>query len=332
MYDTADKHGSTKGNKVGDKRFAAVDPVKGDVRNPQSLVQYTYVLNNPIFYIDPLGMMAVDKLNLLTDIYVNTNGLTESQLYLTCLVLNGKNAGTAHHEFVSIMTAKELKQKGINYELEHAVQNKGQWMEIDVLASNKEKTSYWIYEVKPKGQQYKVRTEEQIERYNKALTCETGKEKVRYSNFPKIFFPAAETITLFNNMPNAFSQQAIKMEISHNGVGLITYRMWSQNGTNVYDLNTKTAAAKATEETEYGRAIDSVSGVLGQYTLGELKEEFEQGKTLTGLRNSLAVNAIAQNTTCFVFAGKVYKVGGAIAQGVLEGSMAKSWVVNTLGI
>ncbi len=57
MYDTADKHGSSKGNKLGDKRFTAVDPVKGDVRNPQSLVQYTYVLNNPLMYVDPLGMM-----------------------------------------------------------------------------------------------------------------------------------------------------------------------------------------------------------------------------------------------------------------------------------
>ena len=42
MYDTADKHGSSKGNKLGDKRFTAVDPVKGNVRNPQSLVQYTF--------------------------------------------------------------------------------------------------------------------------------------------------------------------------------------------------------------------------------------------------------------------------------------------------
>ena len=33
MYDTADKHGSSKGNKLGDKRFTAVDPVKGDVRS-----------------------------------------------------------------------------------------------------------------------------------------------------------------------------------------------------------------------------------------------------------------------------------------------------------
>ncbi|MBR5317697.1 MAG: hypothetical protein IKU39_07370 [Lachnospiraceae bacterium] len=55
MYDTADKHGSTKANKMGDKRFTAVDPVKGDVRNPQSMVQYTYVINNPLMYTDPLG-------------------------------------------------------------------------------------------------------------------------------------------------------------------------------------------------------------------------------------------------------------------------------------
>ena len=59
MYDTADKHGSSKGNKLGDKRFTAVDPVKGNVRNPQSLVQYTYVLNNPLMYVDPLGETVI---------------------------------------------------------------------------------------------------------------------------------------------------------------------------------------------------------------------------------------------------------------------------------
>ena len=42
LYDTADKHGSTKGNKLGDKRFMAVDPVKGDTRNPQSMVLECY--------------------------------------------------------------------------------------------------------------------------------------------------------------------------------------------------------------------------------------------------------------------------------------------------
>ena len=61
MYDTADKHGSTKANKLGDKRFTAIDPVKGDVRNPQTMVQYTYVINNPLMYVDPLGEMAYTK-------------------------------------------------------------------------------------------------------------------------------------------------------------------------------------------------------------------------------------------------------------------------------
>ena len=77
MYDTADKHGSSKGNKLGDKRFTAVDPVKGNVRNPQSLVQYTYVLNNPLMYVDPLGLMNyfTQTDDLLSGIW---SGVTES--------------------------------------------------------------------------------------------------------------------------------------------------------------------------------------------------------------------------------------------------------------
>ena len=31
---------------------------KVNVRDPQSMVQYTYVLNNPLLYVGPLGLMA----------------------------------------------------------------------------------------------------------------------------------------------------------------------------------------------------------------------------------------------------------------------------------
>jgi RHS repeat-associated protein len=41
-----------------DKRFVEVDPVKGNIYNPQTLVQYTYVLDNPLKYIDPTGTMS----------------------------------------------------------------------------------------------------------------------------------------------------------------------------------------------------------------------------------------------------------------------------------
>jgi RHS repeat-associated protein len=38
------------------RRFMAVDPEKGTNINPQSIAQYTYCLNNPVNYVDPLGL------------------------------------------------------------------------------------------------------------------------------------------------------------------------------------------------------------------------------------------------------------------------------------
>jgi len=41
---------------AADRRFMAVDPVKGWVANPATLVQYSYVVNNPLKYADPWGL------------------------------------------------------------------------------------------------------------------------------------------------------------------------------------------------------------------------------------------------------------------------------------
>jgi RHS repeat-associated protein len=40
------------------RRFHAVDPVRGWIVEPQTMVQYTFLLNNPLRYIDPLGLSA----------------------------------------------------------------------------------------------------------------------------------------------------------------------------------------------------------------------------------------------------------------------------------
>jgi hypothetical protein len=40
-------------------RFLSVDPVAGSISDPQSLNRYAYVLNNPISYIDPSGMVTI---------------------------------------------------------------------------------------------------------------------------------------------------------------------------------------------------------------------------------------------------------------------------------
>ena len=107
LYDTADKHGSTKGNKLGDKRFMAVDPVKGTTRNPQSMVQYTYTLNNPLMYVDPLGLFksgdVLQKEGWFSKKTNNYNDMVDLQIrlmttgYLTADDLNftaGKFNGT----------------------------------------------------------------------------------------------------------------------------------------------------------------------------------------------------------------------------------------------
>ncbi len=41
-------------------RFCSIDPVAGDITNPQSLNRYAYVRNNPSNLIDPLGLRVVE--------------------------------------------------------------------------------------------------------------------------------------------------------------------------------------------------------------------------------------------------------------------------------
>ena len=41
------------------RRFAAVDPVKGRITEPMSMVQYLYVVDNPLRWVDLLGKMIV---------------------------------------------------------------------------------------------------------------------------------------------------------------------------------------------------------------------------------------------------------------------------------
>jgi RHS repeat-associated protein len=55
---------------AADRRFMAVDPEKGNSNNPQTLVQYTYTLGNPILYSDPTGEMPVKILNYIKDAYL----------------------------------------------------------------------------------------------------------------------------------------------------------------------------------------------------------------------------------------------------------------------
>jgi len=49
------------------RRFLAIDPIRGNIFNPQLMVAYTFVLNNPLRWIDPLGRapLSADDIELL---------------------------------------------------------------------------------------------------------------------------------------------------------------------------------------------------------------------------------------------------------------------------
>ena len=44
------------------RRFAAMDPVKGEITNPLTMVQYLYVIDNPLRWIDLLGKYYIRKI------------------------------------------------------------------------------------------------------------------------------------------------------------------------------------------------------------------------------------------------------------------------------
>jgi len=54
-------------------RFMSVDPVGGDIFDPQSFNKYPYVLNNPFKYVDPDGRHPVLVIGVLTGIALLSN-------------------------------------------------------------------------------------------------------------------------------------------------------------------------------------------------------------------------------------------------------------------
>ena len=52
------------------RHFVSMDPLKGNVADPMTMVQYVYVLNSPLNYIDIDGKMPVRWLRMIKDAYI----------------------------------------------------------------------------------------------------------------------------------------------------------------------------------------------------------------------------------------------------------------------
>jgi hypothetical protein len=76
-----------------DRRFVAVDWIKGSVSNPQTLVPYVYVNNNPLKYVDPWGMET-----LLIGPYSGLGSLIGDPVYYS-------RNGSAYYDINSVMSS-----------------------------------------------------------------------------------------------------------------------------------------------------------------------------------------------------------------------------------
>ena len=305
MYDTADKHGSSKGNKLGDKRFTAVDPVKGNVRNSQSLVQYTYVLNNPLMYVDPLGMMPTQELRILAETYTKSKTLSAGDVYLYCLARDGGNVKLAAHETAAILVAESLFEKKINYTLEHIVPdprtdgNK----EIDVLADNQK--NQWIYEIKPFGVGNSRKATRQIKKYYELLDCNIEVEELLDLNYPII---PNRTVYLFSGV-SGINTYNVVMELNDLRNGVVMYKLKYVQGVVDFEINTVKAADYAKES----GAVDRMKKIIGQKGIGDLNKRLATNYTLNDLRSEVMLNdlkkAAAYGGTAFLLYSLVQTVG-----------------------
>ena len=76
------------------KRFDAVDLIAGTVADPISLVQYLYAVDNPIKWIDPLGEMPKEWLNLVNVAYLG-GAIDKDQVFAAVSLLNVLDIATS---------------------------------------------------------------------------------------------------------------------------------------------------------------------------------------------------------------------------------------------
>ena len=91
------------------KQFDSVDPVKGNITNPMSMVQYLYVLDNPLRYVDPMGLVPYKVLNLIG--HGLALGYIPNEIAFTGIMLGGiLNPWLAGHQLAQAFAYKWLYQ------------------------------------------------------------------------------------------------------------------------------------------------------------------------------------------------------------------------------
>ena len=114
------------------KRFNAVDLLKGAVRNSLTLTQYIYTRDNPLTYIDPTGLMAYQALNTLG--WALSKNATPHEVAFASVMLTNRNFSLAGHQLAQAFTYKWLSQEYGYDKIELEVTIPNSKKRIDVVA------------------------------------------------------------------------------------------------------------------------------------------------------------------------------------------------------
>lgn len=158
------------------RHFTAMDAIKGTIMVPQTMVQYLYVRNNPLRYIDMLGLLGYDALNVLG--FGLAMGAIPHEFAFVSVMLSNANPWLAGHQLAQVFAYKWLKRNGFSLITLEMTNPSGK--RVDVVAQTGSTVS--LFEIKhrtaPHYEEYQhakdvlLGAQQQLQGYFEELQCE----------------------------------------------------------------------------------------------------------------------------------------------------------------
>ena len=123
------------------RRFLAVDPVKGYITNIPTMVQYLYVLDNPLKYIDLLGKFLRE-----TCLTKNASGddVRELNYYLfTYGYMTYNEFMASRHDYTNITTGAVKKYQEANGLYQSGNVSNSTWTDMELSVNNSFEEEFW---------------------------------------------------------------------------------------------------------------------------------------------------------------------------------------------
>ena len=303
------------------RRFTSVDPVKGSVIAPMSMVQYLYVKDNPLRWVDPLGLYYLDNSALFRMMQKYLDGDVQSAtLDIVSANRYFRTENTALHNIAQALTGACLFAQnapaGIFFE--HEVRSAQEWGRVDIILQ-KPNTSHtmvqnYLFEIKPEGQYAEGLV--QLQKYYRIFNCigesyETDYDRVLETGY-----------FIYHFLIWADSRYSAYMNLYHHGNGIITYEV---------DVE-----PKPNNREGYATHAISSRGFVNMITESQLKQQKQLyinklTKVVDDFTNNLYGKPLSKMTTAEAVAAGVLTAGTVVVTIALASTVAEAAAVFLAG-